>query len=126
MPTEYKPGSGYYTLNPSTFKFIPMNFGELNHILHAAMDRYTKLIFDTPVPFYATQDHGPYLGELVNMVLDVHGALQPQTNESCECFASRRSFYVSLVLPLDYLLVGSGEGGIAGYNVYGVMHGKHR
>ena len=108
LPTTYAFGSGYYTLNPSTFKFVPVNNGVRSDTLQAAIERYTKLIFDTPVPFYPSGGNGSSLGELLGVYVDVVIAdetLGPATNETYD------------------IIVMDGQAIISALNVYGALRG---
>ena len=88
LPSKYEFDPGYFTINPSSFKFaIDGPNGTNSTILQAAFERYTKFIFETPVPFYSNGTSGPNLGVLGGLYVTLESrdeTLGPNTDETCE------------------------------------------
>jgi hexosaminidase len=88
LPTTYGFGPGYFTLDPATFQFLPTGRGANSTILQAALQRYTELIFQTPVPYVPSgAGNGTSVGVLAGLYVDVvtfNETLGPDTNETYE------------------------------------------
>ena len=87
LPSNLTFGTGYFTLDPDLFKFMPSGPGASSSTLLGALDRYYKIIFDTPVPFYPGGDPGTSMGTLSEVYVDVASSdesLGPDTNETCK------------------------------------------
>ena len=87
LPSRYGFDAGYFTINPSSFKFIAAAAGVNSTTLQAAFERYTRLIFDTPVPFYSNNNDDVFIGELGALYVELltsDETLGPDTNETCE------------------------------------------
>ena len=91
LPSNFNFGTGYFTIDPSSFQFMPRGLGASGTILQAALERYGPLIFQSPIPFIPGGDPGSYLGVLPQVYVDVLTAnetLGPYTNETCELLPS--------------------------------------
>ena len=87
LPSNLSFGTGYFTIDPTNFQFVPSGPGASSPILQAALVRYYKIIFGHPVPFYPGGDPGTNLGVLSQVTVDVASSdetLGPNTNETCE------------------------------------------
>ena len=87
LPSSATFGTGYFSLDPSSFQFVPAGPGGASQLLQAALQRYLRLVFHSPPPFYPGGDPGTALGVLPAVYLEVSSAnetLGPDTNEKCE------------------------------------------
>ena len=83
-------GSSIYSVNTDNFEFIGMGSGGENANLKGAFEHYTRLIFQTHVPFYpfggGVFPRGVVDGVIVNVASSSED-LGPDTDESCEPIA---------------------------------------
>ena len=80
-------GSKVYLLNAQTFVFLGSGKGGSSDILKDAFERYSKLIFETPAPFFPSGGGGISTQELDSMQVVVDSAdesLGMSVNENCK------------------------------------------
>ena len=80
-------GSSVYSVDTVNFEFIGKGNGGESAILKGAFERYTRLIFQTPVPFYPSGGGVVPTGVVDGVIVNVANSsedLGPDTDESCE------------------------------------------
>ena len=88
LPRSAEFGNDVYSLAAANFMFLGTGQGGSSDVLKDAFERYLKLIFETPTPFYPSGAGGVAVKELSSMEVNVLSAdetLGLNTNETCEC-----------------------------------------
>ena len=88
MPSAVAVDELVFSIDPTTFKITTQGAGIGSNILQQAIERYTDIIFKTPVPFYpsaANVTATTPLSGLTITVSDSDETLGLNTDESCEC-----------------------------------------
>ena len=87
VPQSAQFGTGVYSLSSEAFSITTAGAGASSVIITGAVDRYWKLIFETPAPFYpsgAGSDATASLSGLVITVATSNETLAETTDESCK------------------------------------------
>ena len=86
MPSSVTVGSQVFSIDPAGFKFTPGGANAASDTLKQAIDRYSDLIFKSPVPLYpsaANTTAGSALSGLTITVSSTNESLGLNTDESC-------------------------------------------
>ena len=89
LPRNVTFGSTIYSFSSSSFQFLGAGDGGASGIVKNAFERYLRLIFKTPVPFYPSGSGGSSAGVLDSVTVNVKSSdetLGPDTDESCKLF----------------------------------------
>ena len=87
-PSSVDVGDVVFSINPATFKFTVQGGDLRSDILQQAIDRYTDIIFKTPVPFYPSAANVSATQPLSGLTVTVSSGdetLGLNTDESCKC-----------------------------------------
>ena len=86
MPSSVTVGSQVFSIDPASFKFTPQGANAASDTLKQAIDRYSDLIFKTPVPLYPSEANttaASALSALTITVSSTNETLGLNTDESC-------------------------------------------
>lgn len=86
-PSASNFGTNVYQLNAASFSLTAKGQGSSSEILRDAFQRYSKLIFQTPAPFYPSGASDTFNGEISGLVFTVQSSdetLGSSTDESCK------------------------------------------
>ena len=87
VPQSAQFGSGVYSLSSEAFSITTAGDGGSSVIITGAVDRYWKLIFETPAPFYPSGAGSDASANLSGLVINVETnseTLSETTDESCK------------------------------------------
>jgi hexosaminidase len=106
LPSNLSFSTGYLTIDPSNFKFVPSGPGGSSTVVQAALERYYKFIFDTPVPYYPGGDPGTVMGTLSTVYVDVASSDESLGPDTKETYA---------------MMIGPGTSSMSSATVYGAL-----
>ena len=87
-PSSVSVGHLVLSIDSTTFKFTTQGGGMGSDTLNQAIERYTDIIFKTPVPFYPSAANVTTTSPLSGLTITVSSGdeiLGLNTDESCEC-----------------------------------------
>ena len=87
MPNSVNVGNQVFSVDSTTFKFTPQGAGAGSDTLKQAIERYTNIIFQTPVPFYPSAANVSAASTMAGLAISVSSAdekLGLDTDESCK------------------------------------------
>ena len=88
-PNSVSVGHMVLSIDSTTFKFTAQGGGLGSDTLKQAIERYTDIIFKTPVPFYPSAANVTASTPLSGLTITVSSSdeiLGLNTDESCECY----------------------------------------
>ena len=94
MPGSVEVGDQAFSIDTTTFEFVPRGANAGSDTLKAAISRYSDIIFKSPVPFYPSAAHVSVARALYNLTVSVSSTdekLGLGTDESCKLGQSNLS-----------------------------------